>query len=148
MKQTILLIALALSYSILIAQDEVTTYYAYDDAGNRVLRYMIELDTEQKTEQKKLSAFKEANEDATGEELIDIVAYPNPFIDEVNFVVNRGKAPAPVTVVLLDATGKELYKGEHQSGEEVSIKIDRQVGVCLLKVVQGNRVASVKIVGE
>ncbi|NQY11077.1 MAG: T9SS type A sorting domain-containing protein [Flavobacteriales bacterium] len=137
-----------MSSSIIIAQDEVTTYYAYDDAGNRVLRYVIELDTEQATEQKKLNATKEDNDDTANEQLIDIVAYPNPFIDEVNFVVNKGKDAKPVTVVLLDATGKELYKGEHQSGEEVSIKVDRQVGVCLLKVVQGNKVASVKIVGE
>ncbi|NQY12077.1 MAG: T9SS type A sorting domain-containing protein [Flavobacteriales bacterium] len=148
MKSIILIIIVVLSSSILVAQDDVTTYYAYDDAGNRVLRYMIELDTEDKTEQKKLNASKVENDDTTSEELIDIVAYPNPFIDEVNFVVNADGEPAPVSVVLLDATGKELYKGEHQSGEEVSIKVDRQVGVCLLKVVQGNKVASVKIVGE
>ncbi|NQY08122.1 MAG: T9SS type A sorting domain-containing protein [Flavobacteriales bacterium] len=148
LKQTIILMAFVLSNVALMAQDEVSTCYAYDDAGNRILRYTIELETEEKSlEPKKDEYF--FGEDATKDKgEINVIAYPNPFIDEVSFTVNIGQETALITVLLLDAAGKQLYKGEHQSGEEGSIKVDRQVGVCLLKVVQGNKVGSVKIVGK
>lgn len=143
MKSTILFALLLCSpfITLLHAQNTMDVVYEYDHAGNRVLRYVLELRSAQSDKQSNTDGYY-----ASRIASVSINAYPNPTQDNVRLEFQDCKSDTPVRLKLYGIQG-QLLREQEGDCNDIELQLEgHPAGVYLLDIQVGEDHTSWKII--
>lgn len=141
MKQLLLSLCLvALFHAGTQAQQMVS--YAYDQAGNRISRKIVDMYSNP-SHVKKGDATAPI-QDQLGERTIKI--YPNPTKGQLSLDISGGNERDELRIILYNADGKQLQNKQVQSGSTSINMTSYPVAYYILRVQAGDRKTEFKII--
>ena len=142
MKKVYIFITIVSLSTMLIAQK--TFEYAYDNAGNRILRHTVELRSMQSFNHNDSSTIQEST--ALGE--MKITVMPNPTAGKLQISITNLPDNAIGGIIVWDLQSKEILR---QEGIFVNNTLDLGVqpkGIYLMQIRVGNKKSEWKVVKE
>ncbi|MDD3322819.1 MAG: T9SS type A sorting domain-containing protein [Paludibacter sp.] len=126
----------------LCAQDIVS--YAYDQAGNRISRKIVDLTVTPNPTHVKKSEDSAPIEDQLGERTITI--YPNPTKGTLAVEIKGGDEKDELRIILYNSEGKQLQNKKVEQGTTPINMSTYPVAYYILRVIAGENVKEFKII--
>jgi hypothetical protein len=142
MKHYYLLFSFLLILSSAMAQNMVS--YAYDLAGNRISRKVVDMNSNPSHVKK--SADPTPVEDQLGERKITV--YPNPTKGALAVEITGGDANDQLRIILFNADGKQLQNKVVQQGSTPINMSGYPAAYYILRIENGNKSTEFKIIKQ
>jgi len=120
--------------------------YAYDNAGNRISRKIVDLSKDPIPSHVKKAADPVPVEDQLGERKITV--YPNPTKGVLAVEINGGDDKDQLRIVLFNADGKQLVNKKIQSGSTLINMSTYPAAYYILRIQAGDKMTEFKIIKQ
>ncbi len=146
MKQHFLILCLMALVPLSASSQNQIVSYAYDQAGNRISRKIVDLSVNPNPTHVKKSDDPAPIEDQLGERKIAI--YPNPTKGMLGVEITGGEAKDAIRIQLFNADGKQLQNKKAESGITPLNLTAYPTGWYILRVQAGEKMTEFKIVKQ